>query len=259
MNKAIIVQTFLRLARPGTLLTLVMFILVYPTAIIAVMSRLSNVVLDYQALSNLVYGPMMISVVAFTFVSSSIGNTKSLDDGEYLALLFSRPIFRWEYVLSKWLAGFLLVISVIGVQTVIFLALLHLIGRGDQMSVTFIDMANIILNALQTVALVVMIFAFPARIGALFFAGLLYLSFAAPIIVKSIPGGVSFLNGSFLDMLNFGAGCLRSFTYSPIDIDPYFNSVQMLWLPVITFLSNIVLYLWLAIVVLNNREFFYTN
>src|SRR5277367_1558502 len=114
MNKAIIMHSFLRLARPGTLMTLIMFVLVYPTALAGFINRLPGISFDFEGLSNLVYGPAMINIVAFTFVSSSIGNTKSLDDGEYLALLFSRPIFRWVYIVSKWVAGFVLVVLVVG-------------------------------------------------------------------------------------------------------------------------------------------------
>ncbi len=259
MNKAIIMHSFLRLARPGTLMTLVMFVLVYPTALIAFISRLPSVSFDFEAFANLVFGPMMINVAAFTFVSSSIGNTKSLDDGEYLALLFSRPIFRWVYVVSKWLAGFALVVLVIGSQTIVFKTLLQLIGRGDQLSVGFIDVANIILNSLQITALVAMIFAFPSRIGAMLFAGLLYLSFAAPMMFNAIPDSALWFHGDLHNIVNSISGCLRSFTYAPIDLDPYFNSIQILWLPIITFASNLAIYIWIAVVVLNNREFFYTN
>jgi hypothetical protein len=259
MNKAIILHSFLRLARPGTLMTLVMFMLVYPTSIIALISRMPSASFDFDALSNLVFGPMMINIVAFTFVSSSIGNTKSLDDGEYLGLLFSRPIFRWNYIMSKWLAGFILVVGVVAVQVIVFIGLLNLIGRGDQLSVGFIDMANIVLNSLQATALVVMIFAFPARIGAMLFAGLLYIALALPLMFNAMPDSAQWFNGNLQNIINFGSGCVRSFTYSPIDLGPYFNSIQILWLPVITFISNVALYLWIAIIVLNNREFFYTN
>jgi hypothetical protein len=259
MNKAIIMHTFLRLARPGTLLTLVMFVLVYPTAIITFMSRVPGVSFDFEALLSLFVGPMMINLIAFAFISSSVGNTKSLDDGEYLAVLFSRPLFRWQYIVSKWLAGSALIIVVITLQILVFMTLLFFIGRGSAISMGLIDVANLVLNAFEASALVVMIFSFPSRIGAMIFAVLIYLSFAAPIMINAVPSDAAWLTSNTKESINFFSGFLRGLVYSPIDLDPYFNSIQILWLPVWTFISNMILYLWIAIIVMNSREFFYTD
>ena len=157
------------------------------------------------------------------------------------------------------MAGFLTVITVVGLQTFLFKVLMAIVGRGDQLPLGVIDVGNILLNALQATALVIMIFAFPSRIGAMIFAALLYLSFAAPLMFNAIPGNESWFNGALHDLVNSNAACLHSLTYAPIDLDPYFNSIQIQWLPAITFWSNMAIYIWVAVMVLNKREFFYTN
>ncbi len=259
MNSAIILHTLLRLARPTTLMMLVVFVLVYPTIVVMFMIRSSNISFDFERLLSLFAGPMMTSLIAFAFVSTSIGNTKSLDDGEYLALLFSRPLFRWMYVTSKWLAGSAVIISVAGLQTLVFITLLYLTGRNDQISFGFIEIGNMVLNSLQAAALVIMIFSFPARVGVMCFVGLLYFAYGVPLMCSAIPNTSLWLDGNFRSIVHAGSDFLAEIIYSPIDLEPYFNSVQVLWLPAVTYVSNILLYLWVAIVVMNNREFFYSN
>jgi len=259
MNMAIILHTLLRLARPGTVFTLIMFVIVWPTALVIFVSRAPNVSFDFDALLNLFIGPIMINLLAFTFISSSVGNTKSLDDGEYLGVLFSRPVFRWEYVISKWIAGTVFIVCAVTIQTVVFLSLLLLIGRGSSISISLIDLANLILNAIQASALVVMVFSFPSRIGAIGIAGLAYLAFFAPLMLNSLPNSEFWLNGHFKSLVAISSGFLRSLMFSSVDLDPYFNSIQVFWLPAFAFVSNIAIYLWVAIVVMNKREFFYSN
>ncbi len=259
MNKAVFLYTYLRLAQPATIVKLILFVLAIPTALVCPLQQAPDVTINLEPVITFFVSPVMTMIVAFMFVSSSIGNTKSLDDGEYLALLFSRPLFRSTYIFSKWLAGSILVCMVIALQILYFIILLNMIGRGGQFSMGLTEVANLILNAFGVTALVVMIHAFPAKIGLVLFAALLYLSFAAPLMLDFIPANA--LSG-FVELRNaIKAGCnvMRGFMYSPIDVDVYLNSIKVMWLPAISFVSNTVLYLWIAIVVMNNREFFYTN
>jgi hypothetical protein len=235
-----------------------MFVLVFPTALIFIMNRSSNVSFDVDAIMNLFTGTLMINAVALTFISSSVGNTKSLDDGEYLLLLFTRPVFRWQYIVSKWLAGTALICLVIGLQICVFAFLFHFIGKGS-LGFSMVDLASLILNALGSSALIVMIFAFPARIGAIVFTVLIYLSFIAPIMLKSVPPSDLWFRSSSCDLINMVCSVFRSLIYSPIDVEAHLHSVKILWLPIVGFVSNIILYLWIAVVVMNRREFFYTN
>jgi len=260
MNKAVFLYTFLRLAQPATIIKLVLFVLAIPTALVYPLQQASpGVSIDLEPLVTFFASPVMTMVVSFMFVSSSIGNTKSLDDGEYLALLFSRPLFRSTYVFSKWLAGSLLVCGVIALQLLYFIILLNMIGRGAQFSIGLTEVANLILNAFGAAALVVMIHAFPAKTGVILFAALFYLSFAAPLMLDIIPNYISLGGIDFRDTVKAGCNILRGFMYSPIDVDVYLNSIKVVWLPAISFISNTALYLCIAVIVMDNREFFYSN
>ena len=132
-------------------------------------------------------------------------------------------------------------------------------GRGSQFVFGWTDMANAFLNSFGSVALVVMIYAFPARIGLMILFGLLYFSFAAPFMMNFIPSNTFFHTSGIHHVLSTFSNVIHSFMYSPIDLDAYFNSLRIFWLPAISFFSNITLYLLTAIVVINSREFFYNN
>ncbi len=259
INKAVFLYTFLRLAQPTTVIKLVLFVLAIPTALVYPLHQAPDVSVDLEPLISFFASPVMTLVVSFMFVSSSIGNTKSLDDGEYLALLFSRPLHRSTYIFSKWLAGSILVCAVIGLQLIYFIILINMIGRGAQFSMGFTDTINLALNAFGTTALVVMIHAFPAKIGVILFAALFYLSFAAPLMVQLIPNTALFFGVDFRNTVKTACNVLRAFMYSPIDMDVYLSSIKMVWLPAVSFVSNTALYLCIAVVIMNKREFFYTN
>ncbi len=259
MNQAVFLYTFLRLAQPATIIKLAFFVLAIPTIILCPLQRTPDVTIDLEPICSFLTSPTIAMIVAFIFVSNSIGNTKSLDDGEYLALLFSRPLSRSSYIFSKWLAGSMLVFAIICLQIFYFAALLFMMGRGAQFILGWTDMANAFLNSFGTVALVVMIYAFPAKIGLMLFLGLLYFSFAAPFMLDFIPVSAFFHSNGMHNALSSFSNLIRNFMYSPIDLDTYFNSLRISWLPAVSFFSNTALYLLIAIVVINNREFFYTN
>jgi len=259
MNKAVFSYTFLRLAQPSTIINMVFFVLAIPTYCVIQLNQASDAPVDFGPIISLAISPIVSMAIAFLFVGSSIGNTKSLDDGEYLSLLFSRPLSRASYIFSKWIAGSILIFALIGLQILYFFFLLYMIGRGAQCSIGLTDIVNLFLNSLGAAGLVVMINAFPAKVGLTIFGALGYCSFIAPMMFGLIPGSTSFLGGEVYKAIEFFCNILRSFIYSPIDVNVYLNSVKIFWLSAFAYVSNIALYLWIAVTVINKREFFYTN
>ena len=259
MNQAVFLYTFLRLAQPATIIKLALFVLAVPTVILVPLQRSADVNIDLEPICTFLSSASMTMIVAFMFMSNSLGNTKSLDDGEYLALLFSRPLTRSSYIFSKWLAGSLLVFAIVCLQIFYFVLLLFMMGRGSQFIFSWTDLANAFLNSFGASALVVMIYAFPARVGLSIFFALVYLSFAAPFMLDLVPVRALLHSSSMHNILSGFCDLLRGFVYSPIDLDAYFNAMKISWLPILSFLSNIAIYLSIAITVINRREFFYAN
>jgi hypothetical protein len=257
MSKAVFLFTFLRVAKPLNLFNIILVVIGFPAFIVYVTNQAGDYSDRFIPLVNSLFGPAITMVIAYLFVSNITGNAKSLHDGEYMALLFSRPLRRSSYIFSKWLAGSLLVFTIVCLQMLLLDFSLRTMGYSIQC--TLVDVVNVLLNALGTTALIVLLHAFPPRIGITLFLALVYFSFMTPLLTDTCVGQSSSAAIATQATVNFCCAVLRGFFSFTFDIDPYLNSIKIYWLPALSYISNIVLYLWLAIVVMNKREFFYAN
>jgi hypothetical protein len=267
MSKAVFLFTFYRFANLWTFFTLLLFTFGIPIFFLGVLLNLSAFGAEdsiseklVPLISSLFTAPLLPMLVAYMFVRNSIGNAKSLNDGEYMALLFSRPLTRSSYVMAKWLAGSLAVFMVIICQFVFFNFGLYIRGIASQSPIEFADVANILLNSLGASAFIVMIQSFPPRVGRFVFLSVLYGSFLIPLLISSPSSHNAEHNlYNFQNTASKAGGIVRSFFYPSIDMNSYLDSVHFYWLPIFAFVSNIALYIWIAVWILNRREFFYAN
>src|ERR1017187_816250 len=77
--------------------------------------------------------PMLPGIIAYFLVRDQIANSKSLNDGEYMTLLFTRPLTRANYVMTKWTASGTLVSLLVYVQFAVFHTCQSLAGRSDSL------------------------------------------------------------------------------------------------------------------------------
>lgn len=223
---------------------------------------LSSVALDGRTadmLINLVNGPTLAMAISYTFMQDNIANTRQLNDGEYLSLLFARPLTRAQYIVSKWLAGStgVFVIMVINILTFNLFQVAQ--GRSTLVEVSAWSMLDLLLNALSYSALMVVIRSFPMRLGITVFIILVYASLIGPALSFSMSSYESTVPAVYwlFQTLVFVSTFLHQFVFPGIDIYEVCNSTRFSLLPLVTYASNILVYLLLATILLNRREFSY--
>lgn len=206
------------------------------------------------------FNSIMPLLIGYIIVADNVANSKNMNDGEYLSLLFTRPITRSSYVLTKWIAG------TIGVALCVFIAyaffLIGCIFSGRAVAFDPIECANIILNCLSAVALVVLVSTVPLRLGVFLLIVIFYVSGLGPLFttvsMKATSNGqmgVATVTSAIGSILLF----MQSLTHQSIDLNELLNSVSFSWKTVIEYLSNLTVYLSLAILVMNKREFYYAS
>lgn len=208
---------------------------------------------------NLLKGSALAMGISYTFIQDNIASTKQLNDGEYLSLLFSRPLTRFQYIVSKWLAGSTGVF-VIMLSNLICFNLAQL--AQSHSSLVLVDgfvVVDLLLNALSYSALMVLIRAFPLRLGLAVFIALVYVSLlgaALDFSSNNLAGDLPVMHYLFL-AISGSAAVLREFVFPSVSIYESLNSTRFSILPFLNFASNLTLYLFFASALLNRREFSY--
>lgn len=223
---------------------------------------LSSVALDGRTadmLIGLVTGPTLAMSISYMFIQDNIANTRQLNDGEYLSLLFSRPLARSEYIVSKWLAASVGVLLIMLLNMFTFNAAQMVQARSSLIAIDGWTVANVALNALSYSALMVVIRSFPMRLGMTVFIILVYASLVGPALNFSMSSYEATLPVAvmFFQAIAFVSMILQQFVYPSIDLYEIINSTVPSLLPVLTYVSNILVYLLCATWLLNRREFSY--
>ncbi len=150
-----------------------------------------------ELISETVSGPTLAMAISYTFIQDNVANTRELNDGEYLSLLFSRPLARSQYIVSKWLAGSfgVFVIMLLNIST--FNLAQTLQSRTTFVSMDAWSIANLALNALSYSALMVVIRSFPMRLGITVFVILVYASLIGPALNFSMSNYEATLTVAF--------------------------------------------------------------
>lgn len=258
MNLGIFIFTLARLVTFSSAMSLLVIVLVLPM-LIGLAPKTGRADISDLLVPSM-FQTLLPLVLGFLLVSDNVANSKNLSDGEYLSLLFTRPISRAGYVLSKWIAG------TVGVAICVFIAYgnftLGTLISGHLIMPDWIDAANIILNCLSAVALVVLVSAVPMRLGMILLVAVFYISGLGPVVttfsLKATTTGqtsVATMTYALGAVLSF----LQSLLHQTIDLNEVLNSVTFSWEPVITYASNLSLYLLIATLVMSKREFYYAS
>lgn len=256
MSPAVFLFTlYAKFSNPASILGLLFLAVVVPVL-------MSSIALDGRTadmLTQIVSGPSLAMAISYTFIQDNIANTRQLNDGEYLSLLFSRPLARSQYIVSKWLAGSTGVFAIMLLNILTFNLAQSLQGRTTLVPTDSWALLNLALNALSYSALMVVIRSFPMRLGVAVFIILVYtsligsaLNFSMSSYEATLPIAYYFIQG-----VSILSTFLQQFIYPSIDLYEIFNSTQFSWLPIVSYVSNVLLYLFLATMLLNRREFSY--
>ena len=259
MNRAVFLCTLIVKFRSiSAIISLASLIFGLPIFFAYIIGSAPGVELMYDALSPMISGPMLPMFLAYYLVSDTVANSKSFSQGEYLSLLFSRPLSRFSYVISKWLAGSIGVSICILLMTLTFELSLKAMGHDIQILEPY-AILSIILNSFSFTSLVVLIYSFPSKVGLTLFLIIIYASMIGQTLTSTYTSIDNPFASGFYGTLNWIFEFLRSFVFPSIDIYELTNSIKPQWSQVFTYFSDMVAYLLLATLVLNQREFFYAT
>jgi hypothetical protein len=258
VNKAVFLFTlFIRFTQLSSLASLLFVAIILP-------ALLSTICLDKEAVEPIAEGfksPFLPILIASMFVRDGVANWKAGKDGEYLALLFTRPLLRSQYVITKWLAGSILVFAIITVQICAFAAVQQAYGHLSAGLIDLYTFANLALNSFSLTALVVLIACVPLRLGVWLFLLLYYVaifgSAVAQISLKQSDQPDTF--AIFCQAVLWLMQTVGNFAFPSIDLFDVLNAQNFSWLPIIGYFTNISLYLLIATIILSKREFFYAT
>jgi len=164
-------------------------------------------------------------------------------------LLFARPIRRWEYVVSRWLA----VIAGATALTLLQLALVCLVVGSHGLPTTreiAVQGAEQVLAAIGTTSVILLFSAFLSGVGDVL--GLILSIFGAQIL-----GLIGTLKRN--DAIVRTKDELLRFLGPELPIGPLLHGSAYPWFDVASYLSTVTLCLAVAIWVLNRREISYAS
>jgi len=261
MNKAIFLFTMKRYCHWVTLLVCG-FVLLLVSVPCGIMQTI-DMPLTREIARTILVGPLLPVFVSYSVISPQVANSQRRKDGEYLSLIFSRPVARWSYVVTKWLTGSVFVLLFMTAQiTLAYAVSCVTAGFLSLRPGSILDgyaVTDAILNTFGFTALVVFIGSMPQRIAV---TVLILYSYSIFLFTFSV-GTISFLDSLSIEQVSKSVTATAQVLFSifTVGFDSY-HVVNSSSLPIsnaFTYLSNIVLYLTLATLVMSYREFFYAN
>lgn len=212
----------------------------------------------------LLFGPTLPFVISSIIVMPQVANSQQRKDGEYLSLLFTRPLSRTTYILTKWLSAatftFLAIIAQALLATLFAMVMQPIFNLTNVPNMidgyALIDVAS---NSLTFSALAMLLCACPSRIRTWLALGVLVVLFTlmGSFGLTILTSGANFMEASksFLAFTKF----VSSFFLVSVDSYHLINTAGSPLTNIIIHISNVVLYLALAAFILCQREFFYAN
>jgi hypothetical protein len=215
--------------------------------------------------SGLLFGPLIAIAVGYSIVIPQVANSQLRKDGEYLSLIFTRPVSRSAYVMTKWLTGVLVILLtnllLVG-MTFCLICISHQVTHASlQMQViNGYTICDVVCNALGYAALMMLISSVPHPWGRILLIALIYWALSTTLLT----GALSYLADSLaLTDISRPLAVVGEFILSlfAVSFDSYHivNSATFPLSNLAIFISNIVLYLTLSVFIMSIREFFYAN
>lgn len=166
-----------------------------------------------------------------------------------LQLLFARPVARWSYVVSRWIAATLGVTALVVMQLVLTGLAMLLHGNPPSLHDATVFLADGVLVAAGSVAVLTLASSLVTGIGDL---GLLL---AAWIVAQTLPQ-VGMARG-WAWMVSLGQE-LQHLIAPRLDVNAI-AAGTLSWHDATSYLSSVVVCLALAMLVMNRRELSYAN
>ncbi len=263
MNKIIFLYSFKRFFEWNHVILGGLIMLASALAIAAMWSSSIGLAAEFSRWA--LFGPVVPLATSSIIIMPKVANSQQRKDGEYLSLLFTRPVSRTSYVLTKWLSASVFVFTIVMLEALMASAIAWLAATVIPGSIAFRPMIDAyaiidaILNSMSFSALFVLLAACPARIRLWLWLGLItFLSVTMGTLgVKLLLSGVSLFEASQMMAAAMRFAC-SLFTVSA-DSYHIINSAESPLTSILIYTSNVVLYLTLASVILCQREFFYAN
>lgn len=213
----------------------------------------------------MLFGPIIPFSVASVVIMPKVANAQQRKDGEYLSLLFTRPVSRTSYVITKWLSASLFVFFVLMLEAFLASGVAWLAAALLPGFVPFRPMVDTysvtdgVCNSLSMSALFVLLAACPYRVRFWLTMAIM----TVLIIAMGSFGATILMSGaSFIEASHMMATAMRFIgSLFSVSVDSYhiLNAADSPLTAICIFVSNVVLYLTLASLILCHREFFYAN
>lgn len=204
--------------------------------------------------------------VAFVMMVLCLGlagntSTQSGRGGEYLALIFTRPVSRCEYIMSKWVTLTIIGGSFTALQNLIVAA----IGCGCGESITGQALISMVLERFLDAALIsaAMILTMLEKNPAFQIVAILafYVWLAGqtipPVSIATDGSGIQELSIEATKFLLSMSQIAGQAVLPTLNIYDLISAPKTALSPILAYLSMLTLYLLFAIKVTNRREFFY--
>lgn len=234
MNPTIFVTTLRQRFSSRTRLLLIAVVFLFPIAVAAMARELGTTV----ARSGTVF--------AFLLGAGILGQESG---SGVFQLLFARPIRRWEYLVSRWLAVIAGASALMLLQLAIVCLVVGSHGLPTQREL-LVQAAEQVLAVTGTTSVIVLFSAFLSGVGDVL--GILLMTFAAQIL-------------GFIGQLKQNDAIIRTkdelvrFLGPELPIGPLTAGGHFPWFEVVSYFSTVTLCLAIAIWVLNRREISYAS
>jgi len=207
-------------------------------------------------------GKVGVAFILMVLCLGLAGNTATQGGrgGEYLPLIFTRPIARWQYVMSKWLAITAIGGALVAVQNLLIAGIGAFYGEVTTPSALLCTVAERFLDAaiIGAAMLLTMLNKQP------YFQIVAIVSFYVWMTGQTIPpvsiAGASGTNELSLMATKTLLGCsqfVSELILPTVNVYDLVNAHNINALPILAYLSTLAIYIVLSIVVINRREFFY--
>lgn len=262
MNKTIMKFTFMSACLdPLKLLYVALLGLVMPIGL--KLASLMHGVSDSQTFEMLT-GKVGVAFVLMVLCLGLAGNstTQSGRGGEYLPLIFSRPISKSEYVLSKWVVITMIGGSIGALQNIIIAMIGFHFGETLSFSALFCMILERYLDAtlISAAMILTMLYKHPIfQIGAIlaFYVWLAGQTIPPVTVASATGGGAQDLSVNATKVMINMSQQIGDLVLPTLNVYDFAHTTSVEVIPILSYLTAVAVYLFLAVSATSKREFFY--
>ena len=208
-------------------------------------------------------GKVGVAFVLMVLCLGLAGNTATQGGrgGEFLPLIFTRPLARWQYVMSKWLAITAIGGALVAVQNIALAA----IGLWFGETVTVTALLSSIAERFADAAIIGAAMLLTMLNKRAYFQIIAILCFyiwmtgqtIPPVSIAGTAAGTDELSLFATKMLLLCSQMVSELILPTVNVYDLINAPQFQFAPIVAYASTLAIYILCSIVVINRREFFY--